>query len=57
MYLYSANTRIKLTCPECSDIFMQNRKLRQFIIITIIVPLKHDSVIRRENALGDALAR
>src|SRR3979490_2227740 len=29
---------------------MQIRKLRQFIIITIIILLKHDSVIRRENA-------
>ena len=37
--------------------FVQNRKLHKFIIITIIVPLEHDSVIRRENALGDALAR
>jgi len=37
--------------------FMRNRKLHQFIIITIIVPLEHDTVIRRENTLGDALAR
>jgi hypothetical protein len=28
---------------------MPNRKLHKFIIITIIVPLEHDSVIRREN--------
>jgi hypothetical protein len=39
------------------EIFMQNSKLRKFIIITSIVPLEHDSVIRRENALGDPLAR
>ncbi len=31
---------------------MQDRKFHHFIIITIIVPLEHDSVIRRENALG-----
>src|ERR1700682_6492153 len=36
---------------------MQNSKLRKFIIITIMVPFEHDSVIRRENALGDPLAR
>src|SRR6059058_617617 len=36
---------------------MQNSKLRKFIIITVIVLLEHDSVIRRENALGDPLAR
>jgi len=36
---------------------MQNRKLHKCIIITIIVLLEHDSVIRRENALGDGLAR
>jgi hypothetical protein len=34
---------------------MRNRKLHKFIIITIIVPLEHDSAIRRENALGDTL--
>src|SRR6267142_1351268 len=51
MYLYSANTRIKPNLSRVSDIFMQNRKLRQFIIITIIVPLDHDSVIRREKRL------
>jgi len=28
---------------------MPNRKLHKFIIITIIVPLEHDSVIRREK--------
>jgi hypothetical protein len=31
---------------------MHDRKLHQFIIITIIVPSAHDSVTRRENALG-----
>jgi len=36
---------------------MQNSKLRKFIIITSIVQLEHDYVIRRENALGDPLAR
>src|ERR1700682_4331609 len=36
---------------------MQNSKLRKFIIITVMVPFEHDSVIRRENALGDPLAR
>ena len=36
---------------------MQNRKLHKFIIITIIVPLEHDSVVRRDHFLGDALAR
>src|ERR1700692_749497 len=42
---------------ELPDILMQDRKFHHFIIITIIVPLKHDPVIRRENALGDPLAR
>jgi DNA-binding LytR/AlgR family response regulator len=32
---------------------MQDSTFHNFIIITIIVPLKHDSVIRRENALAD----
>src|SRR6185312_71839 len=31
---------------------MHDRKLRKFIIITIIVPSLHDSVACRENALG-----
>src|ERR1700736_2027073 len=35
-----------------ADVFMQDRKFHKFIIITIIVPFGHDSVIRRENALG-----
>src|ERR1700679_246436 len=35
---------------------MQDRQFYYFIIITIIVPRKHDSVVR-ENALGDFLAR
>jgi hypothetical protein len=30
----------------------ENRQFHKFIIITIIVPSAHDSVIRRENALG-----
>ena len=30
---------------------MQDRKFHHFIIITIIVPLEHDSVIRRDRAL------
>jgi hypothetical protein len=33
---------------------MRNRKLHKFIFVTIIVPLEHDSAIRRENTLGDA---
>jgi len=33
---------------------MQDSTFHNFIIITIIVPLKHDSVIRRENALADS---
>jgi hypothetical protein len=59
MYLYSANTGINLTCRECSelpDILMQEKKFHHFIIIKIMLPLEHDSVIRRENALGDPLA-
>src|SRR5579863_6249479 len=36
---------------------MQNGKLHKFIILTIIMPLEHDSAIRRENVLGDPLAR
>src|ERR1700736_4483675 len=39
------------------DILMQDRTFHYFIIFTIIVPLEHDSVIRRNNALGDRLAR
>jgi hypothetical protein len=31
---------------------MHDRKFHHFIIITIIVPLEHDSVIRRKNSLG-----
>src|SRR5437763_9179069 len=42
---------------EFPNIPMQDGKFRHFIIITIIVPFAHDSVIRRENALGDPLAR
>src|SRR5258708_10444608 len=53
MCLYSANTRTSLTCPEGSYIFMHNITLHNFIIITIIVPEPHDSVIGRENDLGD----
>src|SRR5262249_22897772 len=30
----------------------EKRQFHKFIIITIIVPSAHDSVIRRENALG-----
>jgi len=30
----------------------ENRQFHKFIIITIIIPSTHDSVIRRENALG-----
>jgi len=32
---------------------MHDRNLRHFIIITMIVPSTHDSVTRRENALGE----
>src|SRR5271163_2358010 len=39
------------------DILMQDRTFHYFIIITMIVPLAHDSVIRREHALGGSLAR
>src|SRR6266436_7818564 len=42
---------------EFPNTLMQDRKFHHFIIITIIVPLEHDSVIRRENALGDPHAR
>src|ERR1700730_11468213 len=42
---------------EFPNILMQDRKFHHFIILTIIVPLTHDYVIRRENALGDPLAR
>ena len=38
------------------NILMQNRKFDKFIILTIILLLEHDSVIRREHALGDHLA-
>jgi len=31
---------------------MQDRKFHYFIIITIMVPFEHESVIRRENALA-----
>src|SRR5580658_5174104 len=42
---------------EFPNTLMRDRKLHKFIIIMIILPLKHDSVGRRENALGDPLAR
>jgi len=38
---------------EFRNILVQDRRLHKFIIITIIVPFSHDSVIRRGNALGD----
>jgi len=34
---------------------MQKQKIKQIHYITVIVLLEHDSVIRRENALGNAL--
>ena len=37
---------------EFRDILMPDRKLHQFIIITIIVPLEHDSAIGWEEVLG-----
>jgi hypothetical protein len=39
------------------NILMQDRQFHNFIIIKIMVPFEHDSVIRRESALGDPLAR
>src|ERR1700722_19243803 len=39
------------------DILMHDRKFHYFIIVTIIMPLTHDSAIRRENGLGDPHAR
>jgi hypothetical protein len=36
---------------------MLDKRLHNFIIITIIVLLEHDTGIRRENVLGDPLAR
>src|SRR5262249_36926514 len=35
-----------------ADVFMPNRKFHKFIIITIIVPLGHDSPVRLEEVLG-----
>jgi hypothetical protein len=37
---------------EFHHILMQDRKFHHFIILTIIMPVTHDSVGRRENALG-----
>src|SRR6266850_1484484 len=42
---------------EFPNTLMQDRKFHHFIIITIIMPLEHDSIICRENALGGPLAR
>src|SRR5260370_26319594 len=42
---------------EFRNILMQDKRLHNFIIITIIVLLEHDTGIRRENVLGDPLAR
>jgi hypothetical protein len=42
---------------EFPNILMQDRKFHHFIILTIMVLFEHDSVIRRENALGDLRAR
>jgi hypothetical protein len=39
--------------PNAADIFVQDKRLHKFIIITIIVPLRHAFVICLENALGD----
>ena len=35
---------------EFPNILMQDRKFHHFIILTIMVPVTHDSVIRRKNA-------
>ena len=40
---------------ELPDIFMQDRKFHYFIIVTIIVPSAHDSVIHREELGGPLL--
>ena len=40
-----------------ADVFMPNRKFHKFIIITIIIPLEHDSVIHREEVLGVRIRR
>src|SRR5262249_44973278 len=37
-----------------ADVFMPNRKFHKFIIITIIVPFGHDSVIRRVPSCSTA---
>src|ERR1700689_3952157 len=42
---------------EFRNILMRDKQFHKFIIITIIMPWPHDSVIRRENVLGDLLAR
>src|ERR1700730_16213174 len=42
---------------EFLSTLMRDRKFHHFIILTNIVPFAHDSAIRRENALGDPLAR
>ena len=41
--------------PCTPDTLMRDGKFHYFIILTIIVPIQHDSVIRRDNALGDHL--
>ena len=41
MYLYSANTRLNLTCPECSEVGISmevNQYDKEFIIL---VALRH----------------
>ena len=41
---------------EFAAILMHDRQFHHFIIITNIVPVEHDAIIRREHALGDPLA-
>jgi len=52
------NAHVILRFPqkhEFRNILMQDKRLHNFIIITIIVLLEHDTGIRRENVLGDPL--
>ena len=41
MYLYSANTRINLTCPECSEVGISmevNHYEKEFVILVVLMP-------------------
>jgi hypothetical protein len=52
MYLYSANTRINLTCPECSKVGISmevNHHEKEFVILVV---LRHTDFRENMNSLN-----